>query len=270
VLGSGSFGTVHSVQSSDVEVVKVFQDCTRTLSKNRSIWLRQELAAAQALPPHDHILRPIDVALDKANVQIIYPHCGMDLRKLLKQYGQDLWDEEQELIIQSLFRAVHHMHSNGLLHTDIKPSNILVEASVFCLSKTFACNSVFSPDICSRLVRLQSVMRVRLADLGSVQPAHSDDRLIPKNVDPNGLPISTTWYRAPELVLGDYNFSFPIDMWSLGCVLHELLEGAAMFPAKIGPGEVGDLVRLGFQMFGTPLPTGYLAKLPLFAKYRNL
>jgi len=200
-LGSGSFGTAHSVQSSDVEVVKVFKDCTGTLSRRKS-WWRHEIAAAQALPPHDQILRPIDVALDKANVQIIYPHCGMDLHNFLKQYGHDLWDEEQELIIQSLFRAVHHMHSNGLLHTDIKPSNILVEGSVFCLAKTFARDSVFTPDICSRLVRLQSVMRVRLADLGSVQPAHSDDRITSKHVDPNGFQISTIYYQPQSSFLG--------------------------------------------------------------------
>ena len=202
VLGSGSFGTVYSVQSSDVEVVKVFKDCTGTLSRRKS-WWRHEIAAAQALPPHDHILRPIDVALDKWNVQIIYPHCGMDLHNFLKQYGQkNLWDEEQELIIQSLFRGVHHMHSNGLLHTDIKPSNILVEGS--CLAKTCGMhsNGSLTPDICSRLVQLQSVMRVRLADLGSVQPAHSDDRITSKHVDPNGFQISTIYYQPQSSFLG--------------------------------------------------------------------
>ena len=82
-LGRGSFGIVYQAKYAPNVVVKVFQDAAQRSS--RAAWVRQELAAATAIPFHRNIVRPFDVALDARNCQIIYPHCGMDLSKFLKR-----------------------------------------------------------------------------------------------------------------------------------------------------------------------------------------
>ena len=44
--------------------------------------------------------------------------------------------------------------------------------------------------------------------------------------------VATWWYRAPEIVLGSNKYSKSVDMWSVGCILAELVNGKALFPGK--------------------------------------
>ena len=41
--------------------------------------------------------------------------------------------------------------------------------------------------------------------------------------------VATRWYRAPEILLGSHNYSKAVDMWSVGCILGEMLQGKAIF-----------------------------------------
>ena len=42
--------------------------------------------------------------------------------------------------------------------------------------------------------------------------------------------VATRWYRAPEILLGSTNYTKAVDMWSIGCILGELVIGKAIFP----------------------------------------
>jgi mitogen-activated protein kinase 15 len=42
--------------------------------------------------------------------------------------------------------------------------------------------------------------------------------------------VATRWYRAPEILLGSTNYTKAVDMWSVGCILGELVTGKAIFP----------------------------------------
>jgi len=44
--------------------------------------------------------------------------------------------------------------------------------------------------------------------------------------------VATRWYRAPEIVLGSNQYSKAVDMWSVGCILAELINETALFPGK--------------------------------------
>ena len=60
--------------------------------------------------------------------------------------------------------------------------------------------------------------------------------------------VVTLWYRAPELLLGADHYSTPIDVFSLGCVMAELLQGKTLFNGK------GELEQLGqmVDLLGSP------------------
>ena len=91
------------------------------------------------------------------------------------------------------------MHSAELLHRDLKPANILLNSD--CL--------------------------VKVADFGLVRSvAQKDDSTTPVLTEY----VATRWYRAPEILLGSHTYTKGVDMWSLGCILGEILMGKPIFP----------------------------------------
>ena len=60
--------------------------------------------------------------------------------------------------------------------------------------------------------------------------------------------IATRWYRAPEIVLGSQKYSKAIDMWSVGCILAEMINGKALFPGK----STLNQIELILELLGRP------------------
>ena len=109
------------------------------------------------------------------------------------------------------------MHSANLLHRDLKPSNLL----------------------------LNSECHMKVADFGL---ARSLDI-----TDPDQQPlltdyVATRWYRAPEILLGSNKYTKGVDMWSMGCILAEILLGKPVFP---GTSTLNQLDRV-MEVTGRP------------------
>jgi cyclin-dependent kinase 10 len=60
--------------------------------------------------------------------------------------------------------------------------------------------------------------------------------------------VVTLWYRAPELLFGDPNYTTAVDMWSAGCIFGELLQHAPLLPGKVEKQQVDLMIDL----LGTP------------------
>jgi len=72
--------------------------------------------------------------------------------------------------------------------------------------------------------------------------------------------VVTLWYRAPDVLLGSQNYSTQVDIWSVGCIFAEMVNGRPLFP---GSSEQDQLLKI-FKLLGTPSPKTWpgLADLP--------
>jgi mitogen-activated protein kinase 15 len=112
-----------------------------------------------------------------------------------------------------------YMHSANLLHRDLKPSNLL----------------------------LNSECHMKVADFGLARSLDTRD----SNTQPLLTDyVATRWYRAPEILLGSNKYTKGADMWSMGCILAELLLGKPVFP---GTSTLNQLDRV-MEVTGRPSP----------------
>ena len=112
------------------------------------------------------------------------------------------------------------LHDLNLIHTDLKPENILLVTNSY-QTFTYNRNIPSSSTTVQRIARQRRVLldtEIRLIDFGS---ATFDDEY-------HSSVVSTRHYRAPEIIL-NLGWSYPCDIWSIGCILVEFFTGDALF-----------------------------------------
>ncbi|ANM67263.1 LAMMER-type protein kinase AFC2 [Arabidopsis thaliana] len=107
------------------------------------------------------------------------------------------------------------MHDLRMIHTDLKPENILLVSSDYVKIPEYK-GSRLQRDVCYKRVPKSSAIKV--IDFGSTTYERQDQTYI----------VSTRHYRAPEVILG-LGWSYPCDVWSVGCIIVELCTGEALF-----------------------------------------
>ncbi|MCO5585838.1 hypothetical protein L7F22_039771 [Adiantum nelumboides] len=112
-----------------------------------------------------------------------------------------------------LLQSVAYMHDLTLIHTDLKPENILLVSSEY-----FRVPNYKSPQPGKHFAYIPKSSQIKLIDFGSATFESRHHCSI----------VSTRHYRAPEVILG-LGWSYPCDMWSIGCILVELCTGKALF-----------------------------------------
>ncbi|GKU09903.1 cmgc clk protein kinase, partial [Fusarium langsethiae] len=140
-------------------------------------------------------------------------------------------DSHIQSFAQQIFSSIKYLHDHGLIHVDIKPKNILLHNKQFTISP---CSSKLKSSFVSRgryIVERRVLLstEIRLIDFGFTvfENEHQTHCL------------ATMQYCAPEAMLF-LKWSFPRDIWSIGCTLVELFTGKALFDTveKIWPSYV--------------------------------
>ena len=148
---------------------------------------------------------PPDVSFDKlGDLYVVFEYVDYDLAGLLDAEYQFSAHEVRSIVLQ-LLRVLDHLHGLGIVHRDLKTSNLLLRddhvlgLADFGLSRTLpeaAEQSKGAPDLTNKVI--------------------------------------TLWYRPPELLLGSVQYAGAVDMWSVGCVMLELMLRKPPFPANVG------------------------------------
>jgi cyclin-dependent kinase 7 len=139
-------------------------------------------------------------------------------------------EDEIKKYMLMILKGLEFMHLNWYLHRDLSPSNVLIS----------------------------STGQIKIADFGFTKLFGDDRAMTPE--------VVTLWYRSPELLFGAKYYGTAVDMWSVGCILAELLIKQAFLP-----GEETDISQLAtiFGALGTPTEEEWpgVTKLPNYIEF---
>lgn len=163
---------------------------------------------------HPNVIRLHEVIALPNALYLVFEFLDMDLRAFLRRHGPysdpfALKNAAYQCVCGTAF-----CHGIRILHRDLKPQNVLVDATG---------------------------QRLKIADFGLARAFSVPLRAYTHEV-------VTLWYRAPEILLGQSKYATPTDIWSLGCIIGEMATGHAVFP---GDSEIDTIFKI-FRTLGTP------------------
>lgn len=155
------------------------------------------------------------------SIYLVFEYMEHDVTGLLSKPEINFTESQIKCYMKQLLSGLEHCHSRGVMHRDIKGSNLLVNN--------------------------EGILKV--ADFGLANFCNSGKK------QPLTSRVVTLWYRPPELLLGSTDYGPSVDLWSVGCVFAELLVGK---PILKGRTEVEQLHKI-FKLCGSP-PDEYWKK----------
>lgn len=229
LLGEGTYGQVFKVRAKRsgraVALKKIRLDCSE--EGLPSPYLR-EVALLKELS-HENVVELLQVIYTPKKLVLVFELIDTDLKKFMRSQQNRLEPSVIRSFSRQLCKGLEFCHDHGVIHRDLKPQNLLIDQQ----------------------------KRLKLADFGlarsfSAQHAHKYT-----------TEVITIWYRSPEILLGSVQYSLPVDMWSVGCIIGEMALGKALFP---GDSEIDTVFRI-FRLLGTPTPERWASfpKLPHFS-----
>lgn len=207
MIGRGAYGVVCSaIDASDGRssgrrkvAVKKLTNCFDSLVEARRVL--REVHLLRRLK-HDNVIELLDVMMPAGedgrvnDVYLVYELMDTDLHQIIRS-DQTLLEEHCQYFTYQILRGLKYVHSANVLHRDLKPSNILLNAN---------CD-------------------LAICDFGLARSMVEEGRIMTSYV-------VTRWYRAPELLLNSEEYAAAIDMWSVGCILAEIIGRKPLFPGK--------------------------------------
>ena len=230
LLGEGAFGKVFAATTSSGDQVAIKHiDCN---PGEMPSLLQREVTILQQLT-HPHIVRLLEVNRMCFAIDLVFELCETTLRRIIKHSANSelLSSSTTSRYALQLFEALAYVHSKDIMHRDVKPANVLVNGS----------------------------MRIaKLADFGWARPVPRDKRCMLTRG------AYTLWYRPPEVLLGTAFYTYPSDVWAMGCVCLEMGDLKLAFAAA----SEKEVLANVFQALGNPSVGEWpgLAGLPKFRR----
>lgn len=206
VLGQGSFGTVVAAYDSVAREHVAIKKCAGLLAEPEQAKRVLRSVRLMRVFNHPNILGIRDLFLGEGEsgrtfdaVYIVMEQLRTDLYKLICE--RKISPDHTKYFVYQIIRGVFYIHSAGVLHRDLKPDNVLTNAE--CEAKI--CDFDFARG---------------MADSTQTTTQPLSDH------------VQTRMYRAPEVLLGNPHYTGAVDVWSVGCILAEMLRGSVLFPGK--------------------------------------
>ncbi|KAM4554493.1 mitogen-activated protein kinase 12 [Fundulus diaphanus] len=221
-VGTGAYGTVCSAldvrTGTKVAIKKLYRPFQTEIFAKRAY---RELKLLTHMK-HENVIGLLDVftadlSLDRfKDFCLVMPFMGTDLGKLMKKTR--LSEEKIQYLIYQTLKGLKYIHSAGIVHRDLKPGNLVVNEEC----------------------------ELKILDFGLARQA---------DTEMTGY-VVTRWYRAPEVILNWMHYTQTVDIWSVGCIMAEMLQGKPLFKGSDHLDQLNQIMKVT----GTPNPE-FISKL---------
>jgi len=214
-IDEGSYGIVY--RAKDIKTEEIVAIKKIKLEKEREgfpITALRELNTLISLK-HEHIIAVKEVVFGNilSKIFVVMEFMDHELKSIIEDKKINFTHAQNKQLVKSILEAVAFMHERFVFHRDLKTSNLL-----------YSNKGVF-----------------KVCDFGLARYFEQPHKIYTNNV-------VTLWYRAPELLAGQKTYTEAIDVWSVGCIMGELILKETLFP---GQSELEMLERI-FKFVGNP------------------
>lgn len=213
-IGEGTYGTVYKARHRETgQMLALKHIQLEESSEGIPSTTIREISVLKQLQ-NDSVVRLYDVVHTPSQITLVFEFLDQDLKKYMDACGKNGINRVTiKSFLYQLLQGVAYCHDQRILHRDLKPQNLLINLEG----------------------------KLKLADFGLARGF--------------GIPVGnfthdvvTLWYRPPDVLLGNQQYSIDVDMWGVGCIFAEMVNGQALFP---GSSEADQLERI-CKTLGTP------------------
>uniref|UniRef100_H0X8H2 Serine/threonine-protein kinase 33 n=2 Tax=Otolemur garnettii TaxID=30611 RepID=H0X8H2_OTOGA len=226
ILGQGSFGLVIEVTDRETQTKWAIKKVNKEKAGSSAVKLLEREVSILKSVKHEHIIHLEQVFETPKKMYLVMELCeDGELKEILHKKGH-FSENETRWIIKSLASAIAYLHSNDIVHRDLKLENILVKSSFIDANNELNLN-------------------IKVTDFGLAVKKHGRSEAMMQSTC--GTPI----YMAPE-VINAHDYSQQCDIWSIGVIMYSLLCGEPPFLAS-SEEKLFELIRKGELHFENPV-----------------
>ena len=203
-IGKGGFGVVWKaidLELNKLVILKKIFGAFHTDSDSQRTY--REIFILREFNHHSNIINllRIYISSNEKDVYLIFEYMETDLHAVL--IARVLDENQRKFIFYQILKTLKYIHSANVIHRDIKPSNIFINRDC----------------------------KIKIGDFGLARTVRADDSS--NSMEPIMTDnIATRWYRPPEILLASKNYNKMADIWSVGCVLAEMVTSKVLFPGS--------------------------------------
>ncbi|CAN6852330.1 unnamed protein product [Brassica oleracea] len=215
-IGQGTYSSVYKARDLETGKIVAMKKVRFVNMDPESVrFMAREILILRKLD-HPNVMKLEGLVTSRlsSSLYLVFEYMEHDLAGLAATPGIKFSESQIKCYMQQLFRGLEHCHRRGILHRDIKGSNLLINN--------------------------EGVLKIGDFGLANFYRGNGDMQLTSR--------VVTLWYRAPELLLGVTEYGPAIDLWSAGCILAELFAGKPIMPGRT---EVEQMHKI-FKLCGSP------------------
>mmetsp|Transcript_16941 Transcript_16941/g.39632 ORF Transcript_16941/g.39632 Transcript_16941/m.39632 type:complete len:479 (-) Transcript_16941:717-2153(-) len=205
VVGRGAYGIVCAARDEEVGALVAIKKISNAFE--HQVYTKRTLREIRLLRllKHENIIgvKTILPPLHRDGFRDLYVISELmetDLSSIIKS-PQPLSDDHVQFFIYQVLRGLKFLHTSNVVHRDLKPRNLLVNSNCDLKICDFGLARIDHPEATSQVAAMTDY-------------------------------VATRWYRAPEVIMGWRSYTKALDVWSVGCILAELVGRRPIFPGS--------------------------------------